>query len=172
MPERATWRWLMATAWVFDRERREPSNAIPSGRQSRNKQIGFINWHFKLTTPSSVLWTYRENRITETTTPINYVPFLGKIYFEINADSINLSPIVIENVYEPPKEETPPSPPSPPSTPTTPSSPGTISTTRGPRGPLVKTGDIRIWIYFAIGLLMIVAGFIIIRNQDKKQELA
>ena len=117
---------------------------------------------------------YGEYRLTETTAPTNYTPLLGFVDFKIDEKSANETATVIENKYNPPKEETPPpTPPETPDNPTTitPSTPTKTLTSRS-RGPLVKTGDIRIWIYFAIGLIMIVAGFIIIRNQDKKQELA
>ena len=107
--------------------------------------------------------------LVETTPPTGYMANSKPIPFTISATSYSETEKVIENVKVPPEEETPP--PTPPTPPETPSTPTKTLTSRS-RGPLVKTGDIRIWIYFAIGLLMIVAGFIIIRNQDKKQELA
>ena len=102
-----------------------------------------------------------------------YIVNSDPIPFKISATSYSETQQVITNEKQPPKEETPPPTPETPdnSTTITPSTPTKTLTSRS-RGPLVKTGDIRIWIYFAIGLIMIVAGFIIIRNQDKKQELA
>lgn len=110
--------------------------------------------------------------LEETDAPNGYMANTKPIPFKISATSYSETHQVIKNEKQPPtppKEETPP--PTPPTPPETPSTPTKTLTSRS-RGPLVKTGDIRIWIYFAIGLLMIVAGFIIIRNQDKKQELA
>lgn len=112
---------------------------------------------------------YGHYRLKEVGFPENYNPVDEFTEFDISATSSLNTPVLIENAHKPPKEETPP--PTPPTPPETPSTPTRTLTSRS-RGPLVKTGDIRIWIYFAIGLLMIVAGFVIIRNQDKKQELA
>lgn len=112
---------------------------------------------------------YGHYRLKEVGFPENYNPVDEFTEFDISATSSLNTPVLIENAHKPPKEETPP--PTPPTPPETPSTPTKTLTSRS-RGPLVKTGDIRIWIYFAIGLLMIVAGFVIIRNQDKKQELA
>lgn len=117
---------------------------------------------------------YGHYRLKEVGFPENYNPVAEFTEFDISATSSLNTAVLIENEHKPPKEETPPpTPPETPDNPTTitPSTPTKTLTSRS-RGPLVKTGDIRIWIYFAIGLLMIVAGFIIIRNQDKKQELA
>ncbi|WP_306483438.1 collagen binding domain-containing protein [Anaerococcus sp.] len=102
--------------------------------------------------------------LEETDAPNGYMANTKPIPFKISATSYSETHQTITNEKEPPKEETPP----PPETPSTP----TKTLTSRSRGPLVKTGDIRIWIYFAIGLLMIVAGSVIIKNQDKKQELA
>lgn len=112
---------------------------------------------------------YGHYRLKEVGFPEDYNPVVEFTEFDISAASSLNTPALIENEHKPPKEETPP--PTPPTPPETPSTPTKTLTSRS-RGPLVKTGDIRIWIYFAIGLIMIVAGFIIIRNQDKKQELA
>lgn len=112
---------------------------------------------------------YGHYRLKEAGLPKDYNPVGKFTEFDIGAASSLNTPVLIENKYNPPKEETPP--PTPPTPPETPSTPTKTLTSRS-RGPLVKTGDIRIWIYFAIGLLMIVAGFVIVRNQDKKQELA
>ena len=112
---------------------------------------------------------YGHYRLKEVGFPENYNPVAEFTKFDISATSSLNTPVLIENEHKPPKEETPP--PTPPTPPETPSTPTKTLTSRS-RGPLVKTGDIRIWIYFAIGLLMVVAGFVIIRNQDKKQELA
>ena len=116
---------------------------------------------------------YGHYRLKEVGFPQNYNPVADFTEFDISATSSLNTAVLIENKYNPPKEETPPPTPETPdnSTTITPSTPTKTLTSRS-RGPLVKTGDIRIWIYFAIGLIMIVAGFIIIRNQDKKQELA
>lgn len=112
---------------------------------------------------------YGHYRLKEVGFPEDYNPVSEFTEFDISAASALNTGVLIENEYNPPKEETPP--PTPPTPPETPSTPTKTLTSRS-RGPLVKTGDIRIWIYFAIGLIMIAAGFIIIRNQDKKQELA
>lgn len=112
--------------------------------------------------------------LEETDAPNGYMANTKPIPFKISATSYSETHQTITNEKNPPKEETPPpTPPETPDNPTTitPSTPTKTLTSRS-RGPLVKTGDIRIWIYFAIGLLLVVAGFIIIRNQDKKQELA
>lgn len=109
--------------------------------------------------------------LIETAAP-GYVVNSEPIPFTINANSYSATEKVIENVKEPPKEETPPpTPVTPPSNPPTPVTPTKTIASRS-RGPMVKTGDIRIWIYFAIGLVMIIAGSLIIRSQDKKQQLA
>lgn len=109
---------------------------------------------------------YGHYRLKEVGFPENYNPVAEFTEFDISATSSLNTAVFIENQHKPPKEETPYNP-----TTITPSTPTKTLTSRS-RGPLVKTGDIRIWIYFAIGLLLIVVGFIIIRNQDKKQELA
>lgn len=117
---------------------------------------------------------YGHYRLKEVGFPKDYNPVAEFTEFDISATSSLNTPVLIENAHKPPKEETPPpTPPETPDNPTTitPSTPTKTLTSRS-RGPLVKTGDIRIWIYFAIGLLLIVAGFVIVRNQDKKQELA
>lgn len=108
---------------------------------------------------------YGDYKLTETTPPTNYSPLNGVVYFKIDENSINETATVIENEYQPP---TPPTPVRPPSNPPTPSTPTKIITNRS-RGPMVKTGDIRIWIYFAIGLLMIIGGSLIVRREDRKQ---
>ena len=101
--------------------------------------------------------------LVETAAPgyvVNYEP----IPFTINANSYSESAQIITNE----KPTPPPTPVRPPSNPPTPSTPTKIITNRS-RGPMVKTGDIRIWIYFAIGLLMIIGGSLIVRREDRKQ---
>lgn len=103
---------------------------------------------------------YGHYRLVEVGYPENYKAVAKDTEFDIDASSSLNTPILIENEYQPPKEETPP--------PITPSTPTKIITNRS-RGPMVKTGDIRIWIYFAIGLLMIIGGSLIVRREDRKQ---
>lgn len=105
--------------------------------------------------------------LVETVAP-GYVVNYDPIPFIINANSYSETEKVIENVKQPPKPTPPPTPVRPPSNPPTPSTPTKIITNRS-RGPMVKTGDIRIWIYFAIGLLMIIGGSLIVRREDRKQ---
>ncbi len=91
-------------------------------------------------------------------------------------------PTVTPPTTTPPRQTVPPvvNPPSttPPrqSVPPVVSPPGTTyyvpSDTPGiPRGPLVKTGDIRIVILVAVGILMIIGGSVLVRKGEKDQGL-
>lgn len=89
--------------------------------------------------------------LKEISVPGEYVIDNSPIEFEINGSSLAEAELVITNK----KGKVPPTPP-----------------TRGPRGPLVKTGDIRILVFFATGLILIASGFAIVRNQDMKVKRA
>ena len=92
--------------------------------------------------------------LKETTAPSGYVVNSSPIEIEITGSSYAQSPTVVTN--------------SKGDVPVTPTTPGGSTSTRGPKGPLVKTGDIRILIFFAAGLLLILGGYKMVRNQDKK----
>lgn len=92
--------------------------------------------------------------LKETTAPNGYVVNSSPIEIEITGSSYAQSPTVVTN--------------SKGDVPVTPTTPGGSTSTRGPKGPLVKTGDIRILIFFAAGLLLILGGYKMVRSQDKK----
>lgn len=92
--------------------------------------------------------------LKETTAPNGYVVNSSPIEIEITGSSYAQSPTVVTN--------------SKGDVPVTPTTPGGSTSTRGPKGPLVKTGDIRILIFFAAGILLILGGYKMVRNQDKK----
>lgn len=92
--------------------------------------------------------------LKETTAPSGYVVNSSPIEIEITGSSYAQSPTVVTN--------------SKGDVPVTPTTPGGSTSTRGPKGPLVKTGDIRILIFFAAGLLLILGGYKMVRSQDKK----
>ena len=121
--------------------------------------------------------------LRETAAPNGYILDVNPIKFEITSNSYEKDAIMIVNKKDTKKTVVPPTvtPPSrtntpgttPPSTtvkpPTTYYVPG--NKTRIPRGPLVKTGDIRIVILVALGLVMIVAGSIIVKKDEKNQKI-
>ena len=94
--------------------------------------------------------------LKETAAPSGYVVNSSPIEIEITGSSYAQSPTVVTN--------------SKGDVPVTPTTPGgsSSSSTRGPKGPLVKTGDIRILVFFAAGLLLILGGYKMVRSQDKK----
>ena len=92
--------------------------------------------------------------LKETAAPSGYVVNSSPIEIEITGSSYAQSPTVVTN--------------SKGDVPVTPITPGGSTSTRGPKGPLVKTGDIRILIFFAAGILLILGGYKMVRNQDKK----
>lgn len=92
--------------------------------------------------------------LKETTAPNGYVVNSSPIEIEITGSSYAQSPTVVTN--------------SKGDVPVTPTTPGGSTSTRGPKGPLVKTGDIRILVFFAAGLLLILGGYKMVRSQDKK----
>ena len=92
--------------------------------------------------------------LKETTAPNGYVVNSSPIEIEITGSSYAQSPTLVTN--------------SKGDVPVTPTTPGGSTSTRGPKGPLVKTGDIRILIFFAAGILLILGGYKMVRNQDKK----
>ena len=99
--------------------------------------------------------------LKETAAPKGYVVNSSPIEFEVTGSSYAKTPTAITNS----KGDVPPTTPS-----TT--TPGGSTSTRGPKGPLVKTGDIRILIFFAAGLIFILAGYFMVRDQDKKENRA
>lgn len=92
--------------------------------------------------------------LKETAAPSGYVVNSSPIEIEITGSSYAQSPTVVTN--------------SKGDVPVTPTTPGGSTSTRGPKGPLVKTGDIRILVFFAAGLLLILGGYKMVRSQDKK----
>ena len=92
--------------------------------------------------------------LKETTAPSGYVVNSSPIEIEITGSSYAQSPTVVTN--------------SKGDVPVPPTTPGGSTSTRGPKGPLVKTGDIRILVFFAAGLLLIFGGYKMVRSQDKK----
>ena len=92
--------------------------------------------------------------LKETTAPSGYVVNSSPIEIKITGSSYAQSPTVVTN--------------SKGDVPVTPTTPGGSTSTRGPKGPLVKTGDIRILVFFAAGLLLIFGGYKMVRSQDKK----
>lgn len=92
--------------------------------------------------------------LKETTAPNGYVVNSSPIEIEITGSSYAESPTVVTN--------------SKGDVPVTPTTPGGSTSTRGPKGPLVKTGDIRILVFFAAGLLLILGGYKMVKSQDKK----
>ena len=121
--------------------------------------------------------------LRETAAPNGYILDVNPIKFEITKDSYEKDAIMIVNKKDTKKTVVPPTvtPPgrtntpgtTPPSTtvkpPTTNYVPG--NKTRIPRGPLVKTGDIRIVILVVLGIVMIVAGSIIVNKDEKNQKI-
>lgn len=122
---------------------------------------------------------FKNYMLRETAAPNGYILDVNPIKFEITKDSYEKDAIMIVNKKDTKKTVVPPTvtPPGrtnmPPSTtvkpPTTYYVPG--NKTRIPRGPLVKTGDIRIVILVALGIVMIVAGSIIVNKDEKNQKI-
>ncbi|WP_394019891.1 MSCRAMM family protein [Anaerococcus cruorum] len=125
---------------------------------------------------------YGKYVLRETVAPTGYILDVNPIEFTISKDSANAEAIMIVNKRNPDRPVTPPvvSPPgttTPPTTRTT--VPPVVSppktyyvpkdTPGVPRGPLVKTGDIRIIVFIASGLAMILFGIHIVRKEEKTQ---
>lgn len=130
---------------------------------------------------------YGKYVLRETAAPAGYILDVNPIEFTISKDSKNAEAIMIVNKRNPDRPVTPPvvSPPgtTPPRTTTPPTTRTTVppvvsppktyyvpkDTPGVPRGPLVKTGDIRILVFIAIGLIMILFGNHIVRKEEKTQ---
>lgn len=130
---------------------------------------------------------YGKYVLRETAAPTGYILDVNPIEFTISANSKNAEAIMIVNKRNPDRPVTPPvvSPPgtTPPRTTTPPTTRTTVppvvsppktyyvpkDTPGVPRGPLVKTGDIRILVFIAIGLIMILFGNHIVRKEEKTQ---
>ena len=130
---------------------------------------------------------YGKYVLRETVAPAGYILDVNPIEFTISKDSANAEAIMIVNKRNPDRPVTPPvvSPPgtTPPRTTTPPTTRTTVppvvsppktyyvpkDTPGVPRGPLVKTGDIRIIVFIAIGLAMILFGIHIVRKEEKTQ---
>lgn len=126
---------------------------------------------------------YGKYVLRETAAPSGYILNVNPIEFTISKDSTNAEAIMIVNKRNPERSVTPPVV-RPPGT-TTPPGTSTPPTTRTtvppktyyvpkdrpgiPKGPLVKTGDIRIIVFIAIGLVMILFGNHIVRKEEKIQ---
>ena len=126
---------------------------------------------------------YGKYALRETAAPSGYIPEVKPIVFEISDKSASAEAIMVVNKPDTPKPpvvtppgSTPPRSTTPPTTRTTVPPTNTPRTyyvpkdTPGiPRGPLVKTGDIRILVFIAIGLIMILFGNHIVRKEEKTQ---
>lgn len=126
---------------------------------------------------------YGKYALRETAAPSGYIPEVKPIEFEISDKSASAEAIMVVNKPDTPKPpvvtppgSTPPRSTTPPTTRTTVPPTNTPRTyyvpkdTPGvPRGPLVKTGDIRILVFIAIGLVMILFGNHIVRKEEKTQ---
>lgn len=130
---------------------------------------------------------YGKYVLRETAAPAGYILDVNPIEFTISKDSKNAEAIMIVNKRNPDRPVTPPvvSPPgtTPPRTTTPPTTRTTVppvvsppktyyvpkDTPGVPRGPLVKTGDIRILVFIAIGLIMILFGNHLVRKEEKTQ---
>lgn len=122
-------------------------------------------------------------QLRETAAPNGYVLDVDPIPFTISASSETNKAIFIVNkispqVTPPGSKLTPKTPSNPPSTrrnvPPTVTPPSTtyhVAKDRPgiPRGPLVKTGDIRIIIFVALGLAMVIGGSHLVRKSEKSQ---
>ena len=126
---------------------------------------------------------YGKYILRETASPAGYILDVNPIEFTISEKSATAEAIMIVNKRNPERPTTPPvvSPPgtkTPPTTTRT-SVPPVVSppktyyvpkdTPSVPKGPLVKTGDIRILVFIAIGLIMILFGNHIVRKEEKTQ---
>lgn len=131
---------------------------------------------------------YGKYQLRETAAPSGYILDTSPIAFEITETSETSKTIMIINKKNPDKSLVPPTitPPgtktpsgstTPPGTttrvPSTVNPPKTYYVPQDkpgiPRGPLVKTGDIRIIVFVAIGLVMIIAGKSIVSKEEKMQ---
>lgn len=109
-------------------------------------------------------------RLRETAAPEGYILDTKPIDFEVSSTSYQKAAIMIEN-----KKSTRQIVP-PVVTTTTPNVPKKTyyvptDTPSIPRGPLVKTGDIRIVIFMAIGMIMIFTGTFLVRKSEKAQRI-
>ena len=87
----------------------------------------------------------------------------------VNKPDTPKPPVVTPPGSTPPRSTTPPTRTTVPPT-NTPRTYYVPKDTPGiPRGPLVKTGDIRILVFIAIGLVMILFGNHIVRKEEKTQ---
>ncbi|WP_262121737.1 collagen binding domain-containing protein [Anaerococcus sp. Marseille-Q5996] len=125
---------------------------------------------------------YGKYALRETAAPSGYIPEVKPIVFEISNKSATNEAIMIVNKPDTPKPPVVTPPGSTPPRSTTPPTRTTVPPTNTPRtyyvpkdtpgiprGPLVKTGDIRILVFIAIGLVMILFGNHIVRKEEKTQ---
>jgi len=125
---------------------------------------------------------YGKYALRETAAPSGYIPEVKPIEFEISNKSATEKAIMIVNKPDTPKPPVVTPPGSTPPRSTTPPTRTTVPPTNTPRtyyvpkdtpgiprGPLVKTGDIRILVFIAIGLVMILFGNHIVRKEEKTQ---
>ena len=125
---------------------------------------------------------YGKYALRETAAPSGYIPEVKPIIFEISDKSASAEAIMVVNKPDNPKPPVVTPPGSTPPRSTTPPTRTTVPPTNTPRtyyvpkdtpgiprGPLVKTGDIRILVFIAIGLVMILFGNHIVRKEEKTQ---
>lgn len=125
---------------------------------------------------------YGKYALRETAAPSGYIPEVKPIVFEISNKSASAEAIMVVNKPDNPKPPVVTPPGSTPPRSTTPPTRTTVPPTNTPRtyyvpkdtpgiprGPLVKTGDIRILVFIAIGLVMILVGNHIVRKEEKTQ---
>ena len=118
---------------------------------------------------------YGKYALRETAAPSGYIPEVKPIIFEISDKSASAEAIMVVNKPDTPKPPvvTPPGSTPPRSTTPPTNTPRTYYVPKDtpgiPRGPLVKTGDIRILVFIAIGLVMILFGNHIVRKEEKTQ---
>ena len=125
---------------------------------------------------------YGKYALRETAAPSGYIPEVKPIVFEISDKSASAEAIMVVNKPDTPKPPVVTPPGSTPPRSTTPPTRTTVPPTNTPRtyyvpkdtpgiprGPLVKTGDIRILVFIAIGLVMILFGNHIVRKEEKTQ---
>ena len=121
---------------------------------------------------------YGKYVLRETAAPSGYILNVNPIEFKISKDSTNAEAIMIVNKRNPERSVTPPGTTTPPGTSTPPTTRTTVPPKTYyvpkdrpgiPKGPLVKTGDIRIIVFIAIGLVMILFGNHIVRKEEKIQ---
>ena len=125
---------------------------------------------------------YGKYALRETAAPSGYIPEVKPIVFEISDKSASAEAIMVVNKPDTPKPPVVTPPGSTPPRSTTPPTRTTVPPTNTPRtyyvpkdtpgiprGPLVKTGDIRILVFIAIGLVMMLFGNHIVRKEEKTQ---